>query len=355
MLAADLDPAAQEEIDRPTALRSVQAIAQATQRATLLTSQLLAFGRQQVVTEQVLDLNARIRSIEPMLQPLIGEQLRLLLRLEPGIGHVRADPGQLDQILVNLVVNARDAMPDGGTVTIQTDNTTLDATYDNVRYDIPPGRYVMLVVSDNGVGMDAATRDHIFEPFFTTKEVGKGTGLGLATIYGIVRQAGGHIWLYSEPGMGSTFKLFFPRDDSPTTDEPVVAWVAPPTRSGTILVVEDDPAVRGMTTSLLQRAGYQVTAVADANAAMAVAAAAGDRIDVLVTDVVMPGMSGIELAEQMMDRSSRIGVVLLSGYTAETLDLARVTKRRAIFVSKPVTSAQLLDAMDRAMPDPGMP
>jgi PAS domain S-box-containing protein len=190
MLTQDLSPAAPGEFDREAALRSVEAITQATERATVLTSQLLAFGRRRLVSPRVLDLNDRIMAIEPMLRPLIGEQIHLELDLDPDIGHIQADPGQLDQILVNLVVNARDAMPDGGTVTIETGSALFDEVNANEAFEVPAGRYVLMAVSDTGLGMDPTTRDHIFEPFFTTKELGKGTGLGLATIYGIVRQAG---------------------------------------------------------------------------------------------------------------------------------------------------------------------
>jgi two-component system cell cycle sensor histidine kinase/response regulator CckA len=214
-------------------------------------------------------------------------------------------------------------------------------------FEVAPGPYVMLAVSDNGSGMDRDTREHIFEPFFTTKEVGKGTGLGLATAYGIVHQAGGHVWLYSEPGLGSAFKLYFPRVDA-ALERAAVAPDSPAIGVGTALVVEDDPAVRDMTTHLLQRAGFEVVAVADGAEALA-AAQRAERIDVLVTDVVMPRLSGIDLAEQMMEVYPEMGVVLLSGYTAETLDLERVTAEGATFISKPVSSNELLQAVHQAI------
>jgi signal transduction histidine kinase len=182
-----------------------------------LTAQLLAFSRRQVVRPEILELNAAVSSIEPMLRPLIGAHVQLVVRQGPGTGRLRADPSQLDQILVNLVINARDAMPDGGTITIETGNVDLDDAYALDHLEVVPGPYVFLTVSDTGLGMDIDTREHIFEPFFTTKELGHGTGLGLATIYGVVRQAGGHIWLYSEPGIGSSFKLYFPRLDTPVS------------------------------------------------------------------------------------------------------------------------------------------
>jgi two-component system, cell cycle sensor histidine kinase and response regulator CckA len=347
LLSQDLASMNRARFDPDAALLSVEAISHAAERAAALTGQLLAFSRQQVVTMKVLDINAAVTMIEPMLTQLIGENMRLILKLDPAAGHIRADAGQIDQIVVNLVVNARDAMPDGGTVMIETGNVAFDERYTMEHFDAPPGPYVLLAVSDSGMGMDRATREHIFEPFFTTKEVGKGTGLGLATTYGIVHQAGGHVWLYSEPGHGSTFKLYFPRVDAAVEERPL-APVTSTVGVGTALVVEDEPAVRDMTTQLLQRAGYDVLAVANGIEAIATARLA-ERLDVLVTDVVMPNLSGIELAEQMMDRYPLMGVVLLSGYTAETLDLERVTAGGATFVSKPISSNQLLQAVLQAV------
>ena len=329
--------------DPDDALLSVNAISHAAERAAALTAQLLAFSRQQIVTLKALDLNGAVTAIEPMLNQLIGENMRLVMALDPAADRIRADAGQIDQIVVNLIVNARDAMPNGGTVTIKTGNVVVDVSRATEHLDVTPGPYVLLAVSDTGVGMDRRTREHIFEPFFTTKEVGKGTGLGLATTYGIVQQAGGHIRLYSEPGHGSTFKLYFPRVDAAAEERPLV----PATHmvgGGTGRGAEDAPAGRGVTTRLLKRAGYDVLAVADGPEAIA-SARLVQSIDVLVTDVVMPNLSGIELAAQMMDSYPLMGVVLLSGYTPETLDLERVTARGATFVPKPVTSNQLVQAV----------
>jgi CheY-like chemotaxis protein len=264
---------------------------------------------------------------------------------KPPTGRLRIDPGQLDQIVMNLVVNARDAMPSGGSVTIEIATTVFEEAYAVEHFDVVPGAYVMVAVSDNGQGMDRETRKHVFEPFFTTKDQGLGTGLGLATIYGIVRGAGGHIWLYSEPGRGTTFKLYLPRvDDAPTTKaEPSTDT---PTRgTGSVLLVEDEPAVRDMTRRVLQRAGYTVLAVEDARSAMDRIQAADEPFAVLVTDVVMPGMSGIELGGWMLDRHPETAVVLLSGYTADSLDLERLLERGARFVSKPLSSGELLRAI----------
>ena len=348
LLADDLASTNRARLDPDSALVSVNVISNAAERAAVLTAQLLAFSRQQVISPSVLDLNGAIGGLEPMVRQLIGENMRLVVKLDHDAGHIRADGGQLDQILVNLVVNARDAMPDGGTVTIETENVTVDEPYAIAHFDVKPGPYVVLSVTDTGVGMDRATQDRIFEPFFTTKQPGKGTGLGLATTYGIVRQAGGHIWVYSEPGVGSRFKLYFPRVDAAVTTEqpPVAAALA--VGAGKVLVVEDDRVVRDMTTQLLTRAGYEVIAVAGGAEAMIRLAEPEEPIEVLITDVVMPNMSGIELAEWTMDRHPQIGVVLLSGYTAETLNLERVTARGAMFVPKPVTSARLLLAIQKA-------
>jgi PAS domain S-box-containing protein len=348
LLAEDLTPTNRASLDPDRALLSVDAISHAAERAAALTAQLLAFSHQQVISLNVLDLNAAVDGLEPMVRQLIGENMRLVVNLGDTAGHIRADAGQLDQILVNLVVNARDAMPDGGTVTIETGDVLLDTPYATEHVDVRPGPYVLLVVSDTGIGMDRATREHIFEPFFTTKELGKGTGLGLATTYGIVHQAGGHIWVYSEPGLGSTFKLYFPRVDAPRTAEPPEVAATPAVGTGRVLVVEDEPVVRDMTTQMLTRSGYRVIAVADGAEAVARLARLDEPIDVLVSDVIMPHMSGIELAEVVMDRYPDVGVVMLSGYTAQTLNLERVTARGATFVPKPVTSRQLVLAVQQA-------
>jgi PAS domain S-box-containing protein len=347
LLAQDLAYVNRSRFDPDGALRSVNAITHAADRAAALTAQLLAFSHQQIVTLKVLDINAAVTKIEPMLNQLIGENVRLVLSLDPEAGHIRADAGQFDQIVVNLVVNARDAMANGGSVTIETGNAAFDEPYSVEHFDVKAGSFVLLAVSDTGMGMDRVTREHIFEPFFTTKDVGKGTGLGLATTYGIVHQGGGHISLYSEPGHGSAFKLYFPRVDD-AVEERHRSPVVKPVGVGTVLVVEDEPAIRDMTTRLLERAGYEVFAVSDGAAAFA--AADGARpFDVLVSDVVMPTMSGIELAVQMMDRFPLMGVVLLSGYTAETLDLERVTARGAVFLPKPVGSNQLVQSVLQAV------
>ena len=348
MLDEDLDPDSTRPFDRAEAHHSVKAIATAADRASDLTGQLLAFSRQQAVNPTVLDVNETVRAIEPMLRRLIGANIGLTTVLDPATGNVRADAGQFGQIFINLVVNARDAMPDGGSISIQTANATFDEPYAIAHVEVAPGAYVVLIVSDSGSGMDRETRDHAFEPFFTTKEVGKGTGLGLATIYGIVRQAGGHIWLYSEPGHGSTFKLYFPRVDGDSV--PVEPRPGPSTTRGvgTVLVVEDEPAVREMTTLVLERGGYRVQSVGNAQDAIRILDG-GEPIDVLLTDVIMPGMSGIELAERTMSRQPTVGIVLVSGYLPETLDLDRLIRRGVIFAAKPATAAITVEAVARAL------
>jgi PAS domain S-box-containing protein len=348
LLAEDLAPDRRDSLDPDDALSNVEAIALAASRAATLTAQLLAFSRQQVVHSEVLELNAAIEAAEPMLRPLVGETVRLDIRMDPDAGRIRLAHGQLDQVLVNLVVNARDAMPDGGTVTIESGNVELDETDAAQLVDATPGRYVYLAISDTGEGMDLETRDHAFEPFFTTKARGKGTGLGLATTHGIMRQAGGHIALSSEPGIGSAFKLYFPRIDDPADAPQAPRLPLPDVVGGRLMVVEDELSVREMTTLVLRRAGYEVHPVAHGAEALERLEELGAPIDVLVTDVVMPGMSGIELAEQVLDAYPQAGVVLLSGYTAETLDLERVVSRGGVFLSKPVPTDQLLMAVATA-------
>jgi PAS domain S-box-containing protein len=348
LLTEDLAPKNRVRLDPGDALLSVIAITDAADRATVLTGQLLAFSRQQVIKPRVLDLNLAIADLAPMMRQLIGENMQLVVRPGQDASNILGDPGQLDQVIVNLVVNARDAMPNGGTVTIETRNAAVDEPYALSHFGVKPGPFLLLSVTDTGIGMDLATRERIFEPFFTTKQLGKGTGLGLATTYGIVRQAGGFIWVYSEPGMGSSFKLYFPRVDAPASSIVPRIATAPAVGTGTVLVVEDERAVREMTTLLLTRAGYTVVAVASAAEAMTRLEKLASIVEVLITDVIMPATSGITLAEWAMDRFPQIGIVLLSGYTAGTVDVDKVTARGAAFVSKPVTSGQLLLAVQQS-------
>jgi PAS domain S-box-containing protein len=324
----------------------VKAILDASERAARLTAQLLAFSRQQIVTRTVLDINAAILALQPMVTQVIGGNVELVLDLDDATGHIRADAGQIDQIVLNLVVNARDAMPDGGTVTIETRDVEIDEAFASAHRGLGSGPHALMTVRDTGIGMDQHVLERIFEPFFTTKELGRGTGLGLATTHGIVEQAGGHIRIDSEPGRGSAFHMYFPRVDAPLDARQQIA-PAPARGVGRILVFEDEAELREMTALLLGRIGYVVITAADADEALAAAAAPGG-VDILVSDVVMPGISGIDLAETMMERYPALGVVLLSGYSTNPADLERVIAAGAVFLAKPVSSDQLLRAVDAA-------
>ncbi len=333
LLILDLPPGSSEAAN-------AEAIKRAASQAASLTQQLLAFSRRQVLQPVVLDPDDTIAGMEPMLRRLIGENVDLRIRLGASAGHLRADPAQLEQIVLNLAVNARDAMPNGGRLTIETGRAVFDAAYTAEHFAVNPGDYVMVAVSDTGVGMDRATRAHVFEPFFTTKEHGKGTGLGLATIYGIVRQSGGHIWLYSEPGQGTTFKVYFPlvRDD---LSEPEV--VRPDVEGGTetILLVEDEAGVRDLAQAILTRKGYTVLAAADPREALAIVDSHQGPIDVLVSDVVMPVLSGPELARRVLLVRPEIKTLFLSGYTEELINSEGRLSGMDAFLSKPFTAEDL--------------
>ena len=335
------DLAGEPPADLTEVRESLRAIQEAADRGANLTMQLLAFSSQQVVTQTILDPGSGIRALEPMLRRLIGENVRLRVVTDTPTARIQMDIGQLDQIVMNLVVNARDAMPDGGSVTIDVGMAEFEEVYTLEQFEVEPGSYVMITVSDTGHGMDRETREHIFEPFFTTKASGRGTGLGLATIYGIVRKAGGQIWVYSEPEHGATFKLYFPAVADPATPTPALQ---PAARggTGTILLAEDEPAVRDMTRRILERAGYTVTAVGDGRAAQAEIERRDSGVDIVLTDVVMPHVSGLELADWLLDRYPETRVVLMSGYTEETLNLDRLLARGARFVTKPVAGGDML-------------
>jgi CheY-like chemotaxis protein len=321
----------------------------ASQRAARLTSQLLAFSRGQVVRPRRLDLNAVVRGAEGMLRPLIPSNVAFSLELAEGLAPVLADQGQVEQVLVNLTVNAADAMPSGGRLTIRT--TTSEMEDHGASGQVPARRYVQLTVKDTGVGMDRETRARIFEPFFTTKRPGKGTGLGLATVHGIVTELGGQVHLYSEPGLGATFKLFFPVATGPAQSVPEreSASAAPPRASGTILLVEDDPLTRGATRRLLLHHGYDVVAAARGDDAIARLRERPGAIHAVLSDVMMPGMSGPELAAHIAEEWPGLPVVLMSGYADADL---RATFRAAItgrIVEKPFSSATLLRALGEAL------
>ena len=322
--------------------RHVEGIRTATRRAADLTRQLLAFSRKQVLQPCVLDLNTVVRSLDRMLQRLIGEDVRLEIAAGADLGSVRADQGQIEQVILNLAVNARDAMPDGGRLMIETANVELDAVYVRDHTGSAPGRYVVLAVTDSGVGMDAETQSHIFEPFFTTKPVGQGTGLGLATVYGIVKQSGGHVWVDSEPGRGATFRVYLPRVSDPVPLTPPSPASPPLVRgSGTILLAEDDPRVREVLAEVLRLSGYRVLRAADGQAALELAQAHPGEIQVLVTDVVMPGMTGPELAEALVASRPGIRVLYMSGYTGDAMVRRREMGDGASFLQKPFSPSAI--------------
>jgi len=316
-------------------------VRKASERAASLTKQLLAFSRQQVLEPMVLEPNALVEDFEKMLHRLIGEDVELRLSLARDTGNVLADPGQLQQVLMNLVVNARDAMPVGGKIILETANAELTEQYAELHQPVVPGRYVMLAVSDTGTGMTAETKARIFEPFFTTKEKGKGTGLGLSTVYGIVKQSGGYVWVYSEVGRGTTFKIYLPRVDAPAEDLELPR--APDNVAGTetILLAEDDPMLRPLTKGLLERLGY--TVIDAENAATALEAARHHRgpIQLLVADVVMPGASGRELARQLEKTRSATKVLYVSGYTDDAIVHHGMLEPGLNFLQKPFTPATL--------------
>src|SRR5947199_809748 len=294
----------------------VDEIRRSAERAAGLTRQLLAFSRQQVLQPKVVDVNALVLDMDKLLRRLIGEDVELATVLDPALGRVKADPGQLEQVIVNLAVNARDAMPDGGKLTLETRNIDFDSSYTLEHSLVKPGPYVQLTVSDSGIGMDEETQAHAFEPFFTTKPRGQGTGLGLAMVYGTVKQSGGFIWVYSEPGHGATFKIYLPRVDTPTEPATLPAPTVQPARgSETVLLAEDEPAVRAIAQQALERHGYTVLAAPSGAAALALAAQHAATIDLLLTDVVMPGMSGRDLADRLTAQRPGIRVLYISGYT----------------------------------------
>lgn len=317
-------------------------IRKAGERAATLTSQLLAFSRKQVLQPKILDLNAVVADTSKMLNRLIGEDIRFRTTLDPGLKQVKADPGQIEQVLMNLAVNARDAMPNGGSLSIETSNVYLNEEYANHHAEVRSGHYIMLAVSDTGCGMDSKTRAHIFEPFFTTKEQGKGTGLGLATVYGIVKQSGGHIWVYSEPDRGTTFKIYMPLvDEEPSlANEPLQADLLP---MGTerVLLAEDDVQVRDFTSRVLRELGYRVIEAANGNEAVMVANKTTEAIDMLLTDVVMPQIGGKELSEKLKSERPEIKVLFLSGYTADAIVHHGVLDSGMAFLHKPFTPGEL--------------
>jgi two-component system, cell cycle sensor histidine kinase and response regulator CckA len=319
-------------------------VKKAAHRAADLTHQLLAFSRKQVLQPKVIDINLITSNLSKMLERLIGEDIELSLNLKPGTWHIFADPGQIEQVLMNLVVNARDAMPQGGKIIIETQNVRIDERYAEVREVVKPGQYIMLAVSDTGMGMSAETQRHIFEPFFTTKEVGKGTGLGLSTVYGIIKQSGGYIWVYSEIDKGTTFKIYLPRT-SADVETLKQADKQSETSHGTetILLAEDEAGVRALACNILEEQGYQVLEAADGEEAISVGKQHDGQIHLLLTDVVMPKMNVQELVDQIKSFSPQTKVLYMSGYTNDAIVHHGVLDPDTNFLEKPFTADGLLE------------
>ena len=328
----------------PNEVRSdIERIENASGRAAALVRQLLAFSRKQVLQPKVLDLNQIVLNLDSLLRRLMDERIEMVTRVSNDLGRVKADPAQVEQVVMNLVVNARDAMPEGGRLVLETCNTELDANYAVDHISVTPGPYVMLAVSDTGVGMDQQTVAHIFEPFFTTKESGRGTGLGLSTVYGIVKQSGGYIWVYSEPGKGSTFKVYLPRVDELPEELPAVPPAAR-TQHGTetILLVEDEEPLRELIQTVLSENGYYVIPTLDPQHAQQIAARQEGDIHLLLTDVVMPGISGRELAKQISQCRPDIRVLYMSGYTDNVITSGGMLETGLAFLQKPFSPAALV-------------
>lgn len=324
----------------PVAAQHLDQIQKAGQTSAELTRQLLAYSRRQPLVPQVLDLNDVLAGMEKMLRRVIGEDIELLLFPAADLGRVKVDRGQLEQVILNLAVNAREAMPTGGALTMETQNTTLDESYAHQHPGVSPGPYVMLAISDTGHGMDSATQAQVFEPLFTTKT--QGTGLGLATVYGIVKQSGGFIWVYSEPGKGAAFKVYFPQvHEKLSVRLPQVARM-PAVGSETLLLVEDSDALRSLTRRFLEQAGYRVLEASSGAEALRVAQVTLGPIDCLITDVVMPGCSGKQLAEQLVRIRPNVKILYMSGYTNNVIMHHGVLDEGINLLSKPFSRETLL-------------
>jgi len=327
--------------------RSLLQVSHAANRAASLTKQMLAFSRRQVMQARVVNINNVVSDTLHMLRRMIGEDVQLVTRLAEHLSNTRLDPDQLSQIVFNLAVNARDAMPSGGTLEIETADVELDEVYAKSHPPMQPGNYVLLVVKDSGSGIAKDNLPHVFEPFFTTKEMGKGTGLGLAIVYGIVKQSGGYIWVYSDPGMGTTFKLYFPVTSSNVSAEPHNTSVADLPEGETVLVVEDDAAIRVNVCDCLKHLGYTVLEAASGEAALKICESS--KVDLMMTDLVMPGMSGRETAARVSFRHPEIRVMYTSAYTEDGVARRELLQDGITFLEKPYTVADLARTVRRAL------
>lgn len=329
----------------------VRQIKKAADRATSLTSQLLAFSRRQILQPKTIDVNILVSEMSVMLKRLIGENIELTTMLSPDIGYIKADRGQMEQVLMNLAVNARDAMPDGGLLTVETKAVSLEAAlYERHHSGIRKGMYVMLAITDNGVGMDSETKERVFEPFFTTKEKSKGTGLGLATVYGIVKQSGGHLWVYSEPGKGTTFKIYLPMVKSKRKiKEKPEAAIEDLHGSETILVVEDEFMVRELVCDTLRASGYTILEAANGKQAIDVFSSNKDKIDLVLTDVIMPEMSGRKMIETLYEAHPNITALYMSGYTDDAIIKHGVLEPGMAYIQKPFSPKALIQKVKEVL------
>ncbi|MGA9904214.1 MAG: PAS domain S-box protein [Terriglobales bacterium] len=340
-----------DRIENAEPAQYIENIKKATERGSALTRQLLTFSRSSAIQPRLLDVNERLRDVGKLLRPLMGDDVEILIVAKSPAAVVEADPGQLDQIVVNLAVNARDAMPRGGKFILETRTENFDEEFAEQHQNMAAGKYILLAVSDTGTGMDEATVSRIFEPFFTTKEVGKGTGLGLATVYGIVKQSAGHIMVYSEPGHGTTFKIYLPSADHKIGlgSKAEVEAVSPKRHGTTILLVEDDETMRSLTRQLLQQHGYTVLEADDGKSALDVVESRKGPIDLVLTDVVMRRMSGPELVERLHASHPDLKAVFMSGYTGELIAEREVLKRGITLLEKPFSRAALLNTIHQTL------
>jgi CheY-like chemotaxis protein len=345
--ALGLEDLETKETSKQAVREELVEIERAADRATELTRQLLAFSRKQILKPQALSLNEMVTNVGRMLRRTVGEDIAFEIVLDPKLGVVRADPGQIEQVLLNLVVNARDAMPRGGMLLIETKNVSAAEVKDYAESDAVP--YVAIVVTDTGTGMEAEVRDRVFEPFFTTKEQGKGTGLGLSTVYGSVKQSGGFVALESEVGKGSSFSIYLPRVPESSSQDTVTAVESGPVGTATVLLVEDEEALRRLSSRVLTRAGYSVLTASCGADAMMVAEQYAGTIDLLLTDVVMPGMSGRELAELLVPRRPGIRLLYVSGYTEDATIRHGVSSEETAFLGKPFTPSVLLKKVQEVL------